>query len=103
MCPGRKVAVLGDMYELGSDSGVMHREMGEVCVKEGIDCLITCGELGSDIAEAAKEAGMTNVIHFADRESLQNRISELVNNSDYVLVKASHGLHLETVVEELQK
>lgn len=103
MCPGRRVAVLGDMYELGSESVNMHREMGEVCVKEGIEALITCGELGADIAAAAKEAGMTNVTHFADCESLATAIRGLVKPGDYVLVKASHGLHLEAVVEALTK
>lgn len=103
MCPGRRVAVLGDMYELGSESVNMHREMGEVCVKEGIEALITCGELGADIAAAAKEAGMTNVTHFADCESLAAAICGLVKQGDYVLVKASHGLHLEAVVEALTK
>ncbi|MBQ3010018.1 MAG: UDP-N-acetylmuramoyl-tripeptide--D-alanyl-D-alanine ligase [Oscillospiraceae bacterium] len=103
MCPGRKVAVLGDMYELGTESVSMHREMGEVCCREGIDKLIACGELGVDIAAAAKEAGMTDVIHFADRESLERAICTLVQDGDYVLVKASHGLHLEAVVEALQK
>ena len=103
MCPGRKVAVLGDMYELGTESVNMHREMGEVCAKEGIHKLITCGELGADIAQAAKEAGMTDVTHFADRESLAACICELVQQGDYVLVKASHGLHLEAVVDAMQK
>lgn len=103
MCPGRKVAVLGDMYELGTDSVQMHREMGEVCVKEGIDLLIACGELGADIAEGAKDAGMTDVLHFASCEALTEQISALVKNGDYVLVKASHGLHLESVVEALTK
>lgn len=103
MCPGRTVAVLGDMYELGSESVNMHREMGETCAKEGIAKLITCGELGADIAEAAKEAGMTDVIHFADRDSLCAAIMSLVQQGDYVLVKASHGLHLEAVVEAMQK
>ena len=103
MCPGRKVAVLGDMYELGSESVNMHREMGEVCVKEGIEALITCGALGADIAEAAKEAGMTDVTHFADCKSLAAAIRGLVKQGDYVLVKASHGLHLEAVVDALTK
>ena len=103
MCNGRKVAILGDMYELGSGSVEMHREMGTVCAAEGIDQLITCGELGADIAEAAKEAGMTDVIHFADRDSLCAAIMSLVQQGDYVLVKASHGLHLEAVVEAMQK
>ena len=103
MCPGRTVAVLGDMYELGSESVNMHREMGEVCVKEGIKKLITCGELGADIAVAAKEQGMTDVTHFADTASLSAVIGDLVEAGDYVLVKASHGLHLEAVVEALRK
>ncbi len=103
MCPGRRVAVLGDMYELGSESVNLHREMGEVCVKEGIEALITCGELGADIAAAAKEAGMTHVTHFADCESLAGAARGLVQQGDYVLVKASHGLHLEAVVEALTK
>ena len=103
MCPGRRVAVLGDMYELGTESVNMHREMGEVCVKEGIETLITCGELGADIAAAAKEAGMTEVTHFADCESLAAAIRGLVKQGDYVLVKASHGLHLEAVVDALTK
>lgn len=103
MCPGRKVAVLGDMYELGADSAMLHREMGEVCEREGIDRLITCGELGADIADAAKEAGMADVTHFTDRATLVAGIANLVQDGDYVLVKASHGLHLETVVEALQK
>ncbi|MBQ3258278.1 MAG: UDP-N-acetylmuramoyl-tripeptide--D-alanyl-D-alanine ligase [Oscillospiraceae bacterium] len=103
MCPGRRVAVLGDMYELGTESVNMHREMGEVCVKEGIDALITCGELGADIAEAAKDAGVTEVTHFADCESLAAAIRGLVRQGDYVLVKASHGLHLEAVVDALTK
>ena len=103
MCPGRRVAVLGDMYELGSESVNMHREMGEVCVKEGIEALITCGALGADIAEAAKEAGMTDVTHFADCKSLAAAIRGLVKQGDYVLVKASHGLHLEAVVDALTK
>ena len=72
-------------------------------VKEGIDMLITCGALGVDIGEAAKEAGMTDVIHFADCESLAAAICGLVKQGDYVLVKASHGLHLEAVVEALTK
>lgn len=101
MCPGSKVAILGDMYELGTESVEMHREMGDVCVHEHIDRLITCGELGEDIAKAARDAGMTEVTHFADREHLEQEVLHLIEGYDYVLVKASHGLHLETVVDTI--
>lgn len=103
LCPGRTVAVLGDMYELGDSSVSLHREMGAVCKKEGIDQLITCGELASDIAAAAREAGMEQVLHFDSREQLAKELPGLIRQGDYVLVKASHGLHLETVVEALQQ
>lgn len=103
MCPGSKAAILGDMYELGADSADMHREMGRVCKAQGIDRLITCGSLGADIAEGAKAAGMENVTHFADTESLCSAVKALIPEGDYVLVKASHGLHLEAVVDTLTK
>ena len=57
----------------------------------------------ADVAEAAKEAGMTDVTHFADCKSLAAAIRGLVKQGDYVLVKASHGLHLEAVVDALTK
>ncbi len=102
MCPGRTVAILGDMYELGDQSAAMHREMGQVCKREGIAGVITCGALGADIAAGAREAGVADVTHFETRDALTAEVKNLVQTGDYVLVKASHGLHLEAVVEALR-
>lgn len=102
MLSGRKVAVLGDMYELGEHSAELHREVGRKAARCGVDALITCGELGTDIALGAEEVGTVPVTHFSTREALLEGISASIQPGDNVLVKASHGLHLETVVEHLE-
>lgn len=99
MLSGRRVAILGDMYELGPDSARMHREMGEKAAALGIDHVITCGELARDIAAGASGG---NVTAFDTREDLIAALPTLVERGDRVLVKASHGLHLEAVVEALE-
>lgn len=101
MLDGPKTAILGDMYELGPDSPAMHRAMGEKAVMCGIDRIITCGLLGRDIAAGAVEAG-GQVQSFDTKEQLLERLPELVRRGENVLVKASHGLHLEAVVQALE-
>lgn len=98
MLPGWKVAILGDMYELGPDSPQMHRSMGEKAAACGIDGVIAVGKLGKDIA-----AGHGNALHFETKEALIAELPKLIPQGATVLVKASHGLHLETVVEALEE
>lgn len=97
MLPGWKVAILGDMYELGSDSSQMHRNMGKKAATCGVDSVITVGTLGKDIAE-----GYGNSLHFETKEALIADLPKLIPQGATVLVKASHGLHLEAVVEALE-
>ncbi len=97
MLPGWKVAILGDMYELGPDSPQMHREMGEKAAACGIHGVIAVGKLARDIA-----AGHGNSLHFETKEALISELPKLIPRGATVLVKASHGLHLEAVVEALE-
>lgn len=100
---GRKVAVLGDMGELGRDSVSMHRRMGELVAADGFDILVCIGPLSRNIASAACSAGMdTGRVFQYDTtdEALVRLRSELVAG-DTVLVKASHSMGLEHVVEGL--
>lgn len=97
MLPGWKVAILGDMYELGPNSPQMHRSMGEKAAACGIDGVIAVGALGKDIA-----AGHGNSLHFETKEDLIAELPKLIPQGATVLVKASHGLHLEAVVEALE-
>jgi UDP-N-acetylmuramoyl-tripeptide--D-alanyl-D-alanine ligase len=95
------VAVLGDMYELGDYAESGHREVGEYAAKLGIDLLIAIGPMGAWIAEAAREAGCREVIHFADKQHVLEQIAELIPADATVLVKASRGMQLEDVVAVL--
>lgn len=93
---GRRVAVLGDMFELGAEEKELHRKVGEHAAKAGIDQLITIGNLAENIAIGGKG------VHFPDKESFLNVIEDYIKPGDLILVKASRGMHLEEIVERLR-
>ena len=92
----RRVAVLGDMFELGTDEKMLHRKVGEHAKAAGVDELITSGDLAAEIAEGGDGR------HFEDKESFIEVIREYIKPGDLVLVKASRGMHLEEVVDKLR-
>ena len=96
---GRKIAVLGDMLELGEISEKVHREVGTELVENNFDTLITFGELGKFIAEGAKDAGLKNVFVTSTHEESAKKILSVIHAGDTVLFKASHGMHLEKIIE----
>lgn len=98
--PGRRLALLGDMLELGSAEAEGHRRVGEAAAKV-VDALFTVGPRGVQIAAAARAAGAPFVRHFDSKEEAARELRALLAPGDVLLVKASHGLHLEAVVEEL--
>lgn len=100
---GRRVAILGDMGELGKDEVEMHREVGVYAAARNIDKIICVGELAGDMAEAARLAAPTkDIVHFAKRESLLEALPEMIRDGDTILVKASHFMGFEKVVEMLK-
>jgi UDP-N-acetylmuramyl pentapeptide synthase len=92
--PGRRVAVLGDMLELGPESERFHREVGEHARRSGVDLLVTVGPL------AAAMDGDQAVADAAEAAAL---LPELLDDGDTVLVKGSRGVGLEVVAEALQQ
>lgn len=100
----RKVAVLGDMLELGKKEAEFHRQAGEQVVKWGWDLLITIGRLSASIAEGAISAGMNiNQVHsFQDSEEAATKVWSLVEKGDFILVKGSRKIRTEKVVEKLK-
>lgn len=103
-CPGRRVAALGDMFELGPISEEAHRQVGERAARSRLDLLVTVGDRAVAIAEAAVEAGMPapRVIRCADAPEAVETLRETLRAGDTLLVKASRGMRLEEIVRELQ-
>lgn len=104
---GRKAAILGDMGELGKDEVSLHREVGAFAGNSGIDLLVCVGKLSVHMAQAAQEAAEASgsrlqVVHLNDLDELLKTLPELVKDGDTILVKASHFMHFEKVVEVLQ-
>ncbi|MGQ9573025.1 MAG: UDP-N-acetylmuramoyl-tripeptide--D-alanyl-D-alanine ligase [Dehalococcoidia bacterium] len=98
--PGRHLALLGDMLELGSFEEEGHRLVGERAAQI-IDVLYVLGERGWIIGEAAQAAGHQDVRFLASKEQAAAAIGETLSEGDYLLVKASRAMALETVIEEL--
>ena len=95
----RKIAVLGDMFELGDIAEKAHREIGEYVAENNFEILITIGELAKFIAEGAKAAGMKNVFVTDSHEDAAKILRSILQAYDVVLFKASHGMHLEKIID----
>jgi UDP-N-acetylmuramoyl-tripeptide--D-alanyl-D-alanine ligase len=100
---GRRIAVLGDMLELGPDEERLHREMGAKAAGTA-DALVAVGTRGAWLAEAARESGLARVLVVADADEAAEVIDrELAPNpADVILVKASRGIGLDHTVQLLR-
>ncbi|MGH7179820.1 MAG: glutamate ligase domain-containing protein, partial [Tepidisphaeraceae bacterium] len=100
---GRRVAVLGDMLELGESAARYHREIGELASKCKLDLLACVGEQAALIARTAQDASMpARSIHcFDDSAEAARQIPRWLRRGDLVLLKASRGIHLETVAQAI--
>lgn len=100
----KRIAVLGDMLELGSHATQMHEEVGRFVARQGIDQLVACGPLGQSFAKGAIEAGVdpANIMKVPDARSAATAVKAIVKSGDVVLIKASRGMKLELVVDALQ-
>jgi UDP-N-acetylmuramoyl-tripeptide--D-alanyl-D-alanine ligase len=97
---GRRLALLGDMLELGSQEAAGHQQVGEYAAQV-VDGLFTVGRLGALIAAAARASGNRFVRHFDTTDEAIAELRDLLQPGDVLLIKASHGMHLENVVEAL--
>ncbi len=99
---GRKVCILGDMFELGESAKELHEEVGEYAASKDVDVLVCAGNLSKNIAEGAKQ-NKAKVYWFETQADMIEKISNIINDCDTVLVKASRGMHFEETVEVLEK
>lgn len=98
---GRKIAVLGDMLELGEHATEAHLEVGRVAKEVGVDMLVVVGELAKLIARGAIDAGMPvgSVLEFDDSWLAAKEVPGKLEERDVVLVKGSRSMKMERVVE----
>lgn len=96
-----KVAVLGDMLELGPFAPALHAGVGEYLGEVGVDCLVAVGQLAEHIAQGAEQSGVPLVIRCRDREEAKGVLSRVVRPDCTVLVKASRGMKLEELTARL--
>ena len=106
----RSVAVLGDMLELGAEAGVAHRAIGEAVTRLEFDYLLACGSFAKEMVAAAREAGMgaDRAVAFAGKDKIVTHLRQLeregqIGPGDWLLVKGSRGLGMESVVAALQE
>lgn len=99
---GRRVAVLGDMAELGAQSEAAHAEIGRRAAELGIGQLFAVGRMAPVIAAAARAAGLSRVIEFADVEAAKSAVKNFLKAGDVVLLKASRASRLERIAETLK-
>src|SRR6516225_5475716 len=97
---GKRIAVLGEMRELGSESERGHREIGETTATLGVDQLITIGDAAKLIAEAARSAGLDNVLSARSTAEAARLLGEIAGPGDLVLIKGSRAARTEEVIEK---
>jgi len=107
---GNRLAVLGDMLELGEASADLHRSIGNVAAQSDLSFLALIGDFADQMRQGALTSGMDpdRVRIFADKNEVVDWITELIKNTqlqagDWLLVKASRGLALDTVVDQIME
>lgn len=98
---GRKVAVLGDMGELGPDYAALHRSVGEYAAEIGIDLVCAIGPMSKELAEGAASDG-TKALWFETKADFLAQTKDILKDGDNVLIKASHGMEFPEIVEALR-
>lgn len=98
----RKIAILGDMLDLGPRSSDYHREVGRYAGMSGVEFVAGIGEQSRFTCEGAAEyLGKENVRHFAEKDDFFEVMSDIVKSGDVILVKGSRGMAMETVVKKI--
>lgn len=98
----RKIAVLGNMLELGSYTKELHEKVGEEVVKNKLDILITIGEYAEEIANNANKLGMKNIFKFKKIEECAKYIKNNMKSGDLILLKASNSMNFSKILEKLK-
>lgn len=104
----RKVAILGDMFELGAKEKEMHYNVGRHAAEKGINVLVCIGELSAETARGARESSAVRgmdmeIYYFHTKGEFFENADNILREKDTILVKASHGMEFPEIVEWLSK
>lgn len=100
---GRRVAVIGDMMELGDQAERLHRGLGAEVVHAGLDALWTVGEHSESVGDSARESGMPGrVSHGRELDRVAEEVCDFLQPGDVVLVKGSRGMQMERLIARLR-
>lgn len=99
----RRIAVIGDVLELGKFSESIHEEIGKLLFDSNIDFIITVGNETKYTDRYLKNMGYTKLMHFDNEKDTYEYISNLLKSGDTILFKGSHGMHLSNIVTYLLK
>jgi|ERR1044071_2355181 UDP-N-acetylmuramoyl-tripeptide--D-alanyl-D-alanine ligase len=102
-CKGRRVAVLGDMAELGLHSEAAHEEVGRRAAELGVGQLFAIGKMAPVMARGARDAGLSRVFEFEDVDTAGAAVKSFVKTGDVLLIKASRAARLERISENLRR
>ena len=101
----RRVAILGDILEMGDYAKDAHLQLGKAVLENGIDILITAGKNAKYIAKGAKDNGFLpeNIVTFDTTDALAQKVGQYIRENDSILIKASRGMHFEKIFETITK
>jgi len=98
----RKIAILGDMLELGEYSEELHKKVGYEVINNNIDILISIGDLAKYISNGAKEKGNIDIYEFNSNAECIEKLKEIIKKEDVILLKASNRMNFKEISEFLQ-
>jgi UDP-N-acetylmuramoyl-tripeptide--D-alanyl-D-alanine ligase len=101
--PERRIAVLGDMLELGKIAGRSHEKIGRLAANLNIEALVTVGSLSKHAARGAKAGGLKNVHSAKTNKEAVKILKRMIRPNDTILIKGSRGMRMENIVEGLTK
>lgn len=98
----RKIAVLGNMLELGDYTKELHQKVGDEVIKNKIDILVTVGEYAKEIGNRTKSLGMQNVFEFENISDATKYLEDNIQKGDLILLKASNSMNFSKILNELK-
>jgi UDP-N-acetylmuramoyl-tripeptide--D-alanyl-D-alanine ligase len=100
---GRRIAVLGDMLELGPMSKEVHRKIGEAVALMGIDYLYSCGSYAYYMVDSAEKSGFSNTYFSNSKEEITKKLISLIREGDVILFKASNVIGMKDIVDAIYR